>query len=129
MLCRVRETFRDDVVGGYLELFRKTGKSVGLQSYVKGCDGHQRLQGDGEPVPADDRRMQAAGDVSQLIERLGELAAGSFQPALGGGVTVRLLSKHAEFEGQGNQTLLCTVVQVALQTPTLVLLGFDYPGT
>ena len=80
-------------------------------------------------MPADDRRMQAAGDVSQLIQRFGELTAGAFQPALGSGVTVRLLSKHAEFEGQGNQTLLCTVVQVALQAPTLVLLGFDHPCT
>ena len=73
--------------------------------------------------------MQAAGHVPQFVQRLGDLAACPFQPGLGSWVSVRLLGEHAEFEGEGHQALLGTVVQVAFQAATLVLLRFDYPGT
>ena len=110
-------------------MLRKPWQSVGLQLHLERRDGHQRLQGNGEPVSAHDRGMQAAGHVAQLVQRLGDLAAGAFQSGLGSGVAVRLLGKHAEFEGEGYQALLGTVVQVAFQAATLVLLGFDNPGT
>src|SRR4029453_2938356 len=80
-------------------------------------------------MPADDRRMQAASYVAQLVKRFRHFAPSVFQPVLGTGIVVRLLGKQAEFECEGNQALLCTVVEISVQTATLVLLGLDPPAT
>src|SRR5512133_3738112 len=80
-------------------------------------------------MSADDRRMQAASYVAQLVKRFRHFAPSAFQPVLGTGIVVRLLGKQAEFECESNQALLCTIVEISFQTTTLVLLSLHPPAT
>jgi hypothetical protein len=46
-------------------------------------------------MSAHDRGVQAAGNVAQLTERLGNLTAGALESGLSSGVIVGLLGKEA----------------------------------
>lgn len=129
VLCRVGQAFRHDVKGGHLERFGEPWQAIGLQLHLKGRDGDEGFQSDCQSVAADDRRMQAAGNVSQLAKRFRNLAPCALQPPLSSGIIVRLFGKQAQFKSEGNQPLLRTVVEISFQAATLVLLRLDDPTT
>ena len=89
--------------------------------------GHRRQGGVEAPV-GEDRRVDAAGEVAQLDQRLLGLAVGVVDQGPGRvGVGVELLLGPAQVHGQGDQSLLRAVVQVALDAAALDLDRVDDP--
>jgi hypothetical protein len=74
MLGGVRKTFGNDVVGSDFKLLWKSWESISLQVHLKRRRGRQGFQGDGEPMSADDRRMQAASYIPEFVKRFGHFA-------------------------------------------------------
>jgi hypothetical protein len=74
-----------------------------------------------QAVAADDRGMQAACDLAQLVERRCDLTPCCLEPCGCVRVLSELLLEPAQLEGQRDQALLRAVVQVALQPLSLAL--------
>src|SRR5207244_12294388 len=78
----VRERLRDDVVGGRLDgrgQARLAGLDLDGQRHARG----ERLQGGVQAAVREDRRMNAACELAQLLERLRKLLAGRIEQLLG----------------------------------------------
>ena len=74
------------------------------------------------------RRVDAARELAQLPERLGELVAGGRDQRLGRRrVAADVGLDQPELQGEGDQPLLGAVVQVALEPPPLGVAGRDDP--
>ena len=71
--------------------------------------------------------MDAAGNVTELVQRRGDLPLGLHQACLGVGVARGPAGEQSEFQGQRDQALLGAVVQVAFEPLPLLLLGIDDP--
>ena len=72
--------------------------------------------------------MDAAGQLAQLLERVGELLLRGAEQALRrGGVLVQAALREAERQGEGDEPLLGAVVQVALEPPALGRAGLHQP--
>jgi hypothetical protein len=73
----------------------------------------QRLQRRAQAAVGKDGRMQAAGDLSQLLQRAGQAGSQTVQPLhqlTGPGGRRRL--RGPQFQGKGHQALLGAVVQL-----------------
>ena len=71
--------------------------------------------------------MEAAGDVAELVERDGDLAACAWSSrARASAIAGQLLLEQAELERERDQPLLRAVVQIALQSLALLLAGLDH---
>ena len=74
------------------------------------------------------RRVDAARELAQLRERLRELVAGGRDQRLGRRrVAADVGLDQPELQCEGDQPLLCAVVQVALKSPPLGVSGRDDP--
>ena len=72
--------------------------------------------------------MDPAGELAQLLQGLGQLAARAGDELLGlAGVAADPALDERELQGQGDQPLLGTVVEVALDAPSLGVGGGDDP--
>ena len=132
--CRVRvladvgEALGDDVVGGDLDRLvaagpRRSTVEPDRDRSVRG----ERLERDRQPVPAEHRRVQAARDVAQLLERERDLASRPTRAgACASGSPSSMLLEQAELERERDQPLLGAVVEVALEPLALLLSGLDH---
>ena len=68
VLADVREALRDEVEGRHLELLGQALVHVDGQAHGQRRAGGELLQPHREAVAADHRRVEAARDVSQLLE-------------------------------------------------------------
>ena len=75
-------------------------------------------------------RVQAAGELAQVGDRGTQLGLGRVQPGHGLGIAVRLQPRpvQPDPQGQADEALLRTIVQVALQPAPLCVPGLDDPG-
>ena len=72
--------------------------------------------------------MDAAGELTQLLERLRQLVAGGRDECLGRRrVAADVGLDQAELQREGDQPLLGAVVQVALEPPPFRVAGRDDP--
>ena len=86
----------------------------------------ERFQCAPQPAVAEDRRMQPARDLAQLLQRGVELARGLLQQVGRGlGVRGQPRPRQAQLEHDGDEALLGAVVQVALQPAPLLVAGLD----
>ena len=79
-----------------------------------------------QPALGEDRRMQAAGELAQLLHRHVELPPRAGDELLGPvGVGAELVLEHAELDRERDETLLRAVVEVALEAAALVQSGLE----
>src|SRR4029077_18623906 len=71
-----------------------------------------------------DRRVNPVGEIAELVDRLVELSLGLGEDALQRG-SRRLSRVQAEPDGEREQALLRTVVEVALHPPAFCLGGCE----
>jgi hypothetical protein len=86
----------------------------------------QVVERGGQAAVGEDRRMDAAGEVAQLLEGQPRLLPRAAHEL--GGLRITLLSAllgHAQGESEGDQALLGAVVQVALDAPPFGVRGLD----
>src|SRR5439155_13855531 len=115
VLADVGEAFRDDVVGRDLEWLLEPSIELDQQADRKRGLGDDRFQGDFQPVSAQHGGVDSAGDVAKLLEREGYLVPRLIEAGPRLGVGREPLFEQAELEGEGNEPLLCAVVEVSLQ--------------
>ena len=75
MLCDIGKAFRDDVVRGNLEQFRKPALDVDLQLHRHRGPRGELFERDCEPVAADDRRVQPS-EISRSSAREAAISSG-----------------------------------------------------
>ena len=81
----------------------------------------ERPERRGQPALGEDRRVQATGELAQLLHREVELPPGAGDELLRPvGVARRAGLEHAELDREGDEPLLRAVVEVALEAPALV---------
>ena len=86
----------------------------------------QRLQSRPDPAVGEDRRIDAAGQVAQLAQGLGDAGAGLCDQLLRAlRVGLELLLRHPEAHAERDQPGLRAVVQVALDAAELGVLLLD----
>ena len=125
------------VLGGVLQRLKTAEIDGGLGLLRKppdpfGRDGHRhrglaclRAQGGDQPGVGEKRRVDASGEVAEVLKRARRvgLQLGQQLPGLPG-ITVRRRGKQVELDRQRDQVLLRAVVQVPLKPPPrLVLRG------
>ena len=72
--------------------------------------------------------MDASCELPQLLEREGQLTCRVGENRVGASrIGGELALRQPEREGERHETLLCAVVQVALEAPPLGVAGFDEP--
>ena len=125
VLGDIGEALRDDVVRRNLERLGKPALDVDLQLHGHRGPRGELLERDCEPVAADDRRVQASGDLAQLCQRSRDLSPGPVDPRLDVRVAVDSPLEHAQLEGERDEPLLRAVVEVALEQLPLTLRRLD----
>src|SRR6185436_4128390 len=82
-----------------------------------------------EAVIGDNSRMQATGELTELVERLLEVVADACQHSLGcERVVVQRLLGHPQVKGEGDEPLLRAVMQVPFEASSLADACLDDPG-
>jgi hypothetical protein len=124
VLRNVGESLGDDEVSGRLD-----GRVESLRDHGAQVDRHRRPldecgQGRFETTVGEHRRVDAARQIAQLGKAAVELfpCPGQDGPrALG--VTLEPLVEHRQLERGGDESLLCPIVQVALDPPPCLRRG------
>src|SRR5207245_7883758 len=121
----VCERLRDDVVGRCLDgrgQARLAALDLDRQRHSRG----ECIQGGVEAAVREDRRMDAACELAQLLERLRELLARRVEQLLGDlGVLLQLGLGKPKRQRQRDEPLLGAVVQIPLEAPPLLVTGRD----
>ena len=128
VLAHVGEALGHDEVGGGLHLVREA-----LLGRLEDLDRHGRARGEilqrgAQATVGQDRRVDAAREVAQLLEREVRLLPRAADQL--GSLRVALLGtslRHAQIEGERDEPLLGAVVEVALDAPPLAVGGGDDP--
>ena len=76
-----------------------------------------------EPEVAQDRRIDAMGEIAQLTQRVFEAVPEYVQPSHNLRILLDQLTRERELDAQAGQVLLCAVVQVALDLAALEITG------
>ena len=126
MLGGVRERLGDEVVRRRLDRIGQPVVEPDVQLDRHGGAPRQHLERRHEPVVGEDRRVDAAGQLAQLLERLREVRVGA--PEQLGRLRVAvgdLPPDQAQGERERDEPLLRAVVQVALEPAPLVVARRD----
>ena len=118
----------DDVVGGDLDLLGQSPLDRDGQLDGDGAAAGECVQRRSQPALGQQHRVDAAGQLAQLVQRAGRLADQRVQlrrQLVGLGRHRRL--RRAQAQGEGDQPLLGAVVQVALDAAPGVVGGGDDP--
>lgn len=129
VLHGVCQQLAEHVVPRHLHLLRET--LVELQTEVdrRGRPGHDTLGRHGQSVIAQGRRMQALGQISQLIKRPSEFRTSrSKQPGLVAAV-VEVTLGLGQDKRDRQEPLLGTVMEVALKAAPVKVAGGSDPAT
>jgi hypothetical protein len=128
VLADVREAFGDHEVRR-----RFDGAGQPLVGSGRHLYRHRRARGEvlerrRQPAVGEDRGMDAARQVAQLLQREVGLLPRAADQLHGGRVAVRgALLGHAQVQGERHEPLLSAVVEVALDAPALVVRRGDDP--
>jgi hypothetical protein len=129
VLADVRQALRDDEVGGGLHLVGQPFVRRGDHPRGNGRACGEILQRGVEAPVAEDRGMDAAGQVAQLLQReAGLLPRLAHELGCLGIARGRALLGHAQVERQGDEALLRAIVEVALDPPALRVRRLDDAG-
>ena len=119
---------RDDVVGGDLDRLVEPVVDARRRASPGPAERRrERLERDAEPVGAEHRRVQAAGDrrAAPRARPRSRCRASSSRACASGSSSSRF-SRHLELERERDQPLLGAVVEVALEPLALLLAGLDH---
>ena len=120
VLGRVGQRLGHQVVGGHLDRLGQPPVDADGQLDRDGGAAGQGLERRAQPALGEDRRVDAAGQLAQLVQRAGQ--PGGQVAQLGG--QLASLGRHrrlhrglrgARLQGQGDQALLGAVVQIPLE--------------
>ena len=128
VLGRVGQRFADDEVGDRLDgrIAARLDLDVERHGYRRPT-GQARQRGV-EPAIGKHRRMQPAGEITQLHQRMLGIGMGLVEQfARRLGVVFIARTSPPEIHGQRDEALLGAVMQVSLDTPALCLSGIDDP--
>src|SRR6478735_8362605 len=126
VLDRVRDALGDDEVRARLDGLREA-----LVRRADDPDRQRRAVGERpkrrrQPALGEDRRVQPAGELAQLLHRQGELVPRAGDELLRSvGAAVELGLQHAQLDRKRDEALLRAVVEVALETAALVQSGLE----
>ena len=124
----VAQGFYAAEVDGGLDLGRVPAHTVGADLDRPGCLARLGTDGGGEALLGEQRRVDAAGEFAQCLQRAAGLGLelGDQRP-----FPLLILASHRLSQGQrggdGQQLVLCAAVDVALDPPPLVVLRGDDP--
>ena len=126
MLGGVRQRLGDDEVGGGLDRRGGGRSSSRPRPSGSGAALGQRLERRAEPAVGEDRRVDAAGQVAQLLQRLADAGAGlGYQLLRALRVGLEPLLRQPEAHAERDEPGLRAVVQVALDAAELGVLILD----
>ena len=127
MLGRVRGGLGADVVRGGLELRREPLGQPEVELDGDGGAVCPCLERRGEPLAREERRMQAARELAEILDRPLELRERAVDERLELRVARGLLAERAKREQRCGEALLGAVVQVPLEAPPLLVAGAHDP--
>jgi hypothetical protein len=124
----VGQGLRDEVVGGGLDsLWEALAQRLELDRH--GRSRGERLERRSQPALAQDRGVDAAGQLAQLVQRETKLLPRRCEQLLGGRrVLVEPRLDIAQVERHAHEALLGAVVEVALDAPPFGVGGLDQAG-
>jgi len=126
VLARVCERLCGDEVGGGLDRRRRAAVEVGGDRGRQRAAVGQRLERGTDSPVGEHGWIDPAGQVAQVLQRLGHAGTGLGDELLCHfGVVAELLLGHPEAHAQRNQPRLGAVVQVALDAAQLGVLSLD----
>src|SRR5205823_786797 len=102
VLADVGETLGDDVVGRHLERLLEAAIELHEQPYREWGLRHDGFECDFQAMPAQDGRVDPAGDVAELLERESDLVPRPIEADLCLGVGREPLLEQAELERKGD---------------------------
>src|SRR4051794_12767044 len=126
VLGDVGERLGDEVVGGGLDWLWQAdgGKGDDLDRYGRARG--ELVERAGEALMAEDRRVDAAGQLAQLTQGEPELLARVREKALRAlGIAVDLRLQRPDLQRERDEALLRAVVEVALEPAALGVLDLD----
>ena len=110
-------------VDGRLHGLRVPGDAVRVHDHGERRLSTLRLERRGQPLVGEERRIDPAGQVSQVLERrLRILMDVAEQGHALARIALRDLLRESRFDGEGDELLLGAVVEVALDPPPLLIL-------
>ena len=127
MLRDVREGFRSDEVRGRFDR-RADALEPGVDGDRHGGPRSEGVQRDSEAALREDSRVDAAGEVSKLLDSDLNLIGRVAEQALLGSLVVSALCA-LQLEGESDEPLLGPVVEISLDPPALLVARRDDPGS
>ena len=116
VLGRVGQRLGHDIVGGDLGRLWQPSPHADIQADRNGRAAGQCLQRRAQPALGQDRRVQAIGDLAQLVQDAGHLGDRARQaPRQVAGLGRRRRLCGPQLQGDGYQALLGAVVQITLE--------------
>ena len=129
MLGGVRERFRDDEVGSRLDGRGQTTGQVVAHDDRKWCPFRERPKRDAQAVVGEDGRVQAAGELPKLGDRLGQIVRRRLELRHRSIRRRRdMTDRKAKRKSERHESLLSAVVKVSFEPATLVVGGLDEPA-
>ena len=118
-----------DEVRSHLDPLRQAGLDVDLELHGDRRPTGERLESGREPSLRQDRRVDAAGQLPELVERAGQAVRHAGQRPL----RLDLMWRHsflggAQLQAQRDQALLDAVVEVAFDAAARLVGGGDHAG-
>ena len=126
VLDDVRQRLRDEEVGGELDGVGQPLADRSLDRDGQRRPPRERLDRRLEPLLAEERRVDPAGELAQLGDRLLDLVLRAREHVRVGRVAAR--GREPERDGERDEPLLRAVVEVALDPPPLGVGRGDDPG-
>ena len=127
-MADVGQRLGDHVVGGDLDRLGQPPRHLHVEADGDGGAAGQRPERRAQPALGEDRRVDAAGDLAQLLQHVVHLGDRALQPLgqlAGSGRRRRL--RLPQLQGEGDQPLLGAVVQIALDAPARLVGGGHDP--
>ena len=112
-------------IGRDLDLIRQSIRHVQIDLYGNGGSAGESLQRRHQPVFGQDRWMDAAGELAQLVDSVGQTDCKGIE--LMGQFGRHISLCLAELKRQRYQSLLGTVVEVPLDTSARIISGRHNP--
>jgi hypothetical protein len=127
VLGGVRQCFCDDVIGGHLNRLRESSLDIDTQLNRHRGAATKGSQRRAQPPSGQHRRMNALRHLPQLLARFSETITDSGKLMVQVAIERQRGLKRSNTQSQGDEALLCSVVQIALDAPPGLVAGGDDP--
>ena len=128
MLGHVLQRLQRAEVDGALRVLRVAADLIRLDLHRYRAPGRLRVQGHDQAAFGQQRRVDAAGQGAQVVQRRAELCLQVGDRLPEEVWVVGRFGQQAELDGQRDQLLLRAVVQVPLDLAPFCILGFHQPA-